>query len=489
MGIRPPVVAGKLVFVTCEPGWKADWPLLVCLDADTGKELWRRELNHLPVSRLSADQRFEAAKAWHEFLDGWARGYRAMALWRGGDDAAKAEANKQLASAGFRPRGGKPGDPYKGQEINIDEARWKPVIEKFKAAGMMGETFREGGALGTSCLGHAFATPISDGERVWAVTAFGGVFCFDKKGELKWAQHVPGQAGEYCRNGRSPLLWKNLLITDITALCRAFDKDTGELKWSAPVGGQAIITPAIITVGGTDVLLCDGVGMKQASPGRAKAFRLPDGQELTVDGWSDLGATALVKLDERDVVFVSEGGDHAPWSGFRGEGHKNSPAAARFRLEGDKLIGTALWNGVDDQAITTYEGMVYHAGKLYVGNVILEALTGKLIAGAPGKGKLRVVPNTRHMLVVAGDKIYGLREQEDKAAKTKYGQLEVHSVDGAKRGQGVLWPAEPTGEKAQQVAQTAGQSNWGYSYSCPFTVSGNRIYARSNDELICIGEK
>jgi hypothetical protein len=266
---------------------------------------------------------------------------------------------------------------------------------------------------------------------------------------------------------------------------------TGELKWSAPVGPQAIISPAIISVAGTDALLCDGGGFKKGGGcGGGKAFRLPDGKELPIEGWTDFGATALVKHDERDVVFFSEGGDHAPWSGFRGEGHKNSPAAVRFQLEGETLKATALWSGIEGQSVSTYEGMVYHAGKLYLRGGIVDALTGKLLAGTVGKDRAKqAVPSSRHMLVIAGDRLYGLGEQDDKATKRKHGLLEVFSLDGKKLGQGTLLPAPVEGEKAEQIGQTVGHPAWSYNYGCPFTVAGNRLYARSNDELICVGSR
>lgn len=492
-GHSSPIVVGSRVFVTCEPGWKSDWPQLLCFDANTGKELWRKDLNHLPVSKLIPEEQTRVAEAWHQFLTKWAEGYKAAWRWRTGDDAAKNEADKQLAKNGFQPRNKKMGDPFDGREINMNEASFKDINTLMKKGNLMGETWREGGSLGVACVGQSFATPISDGQKIWTVTAFGGFFCYSLEGQLLWAKHYPGQMGEYCRNGRSPLLWKDLLLSDITALCRAIDKNTGELKWSALVGQQAIITPTIISVAGTDILLCDGGAMtKGGKLGGGKAFRLPDGKELTIDGWTDLGATALTKCDERDVVFFCEGGDHAPWSGFRATGHQNSPAAVRFRLEGETLKTTLLWNGVDGKAFTAYEGLVYHAGKLYCNGdtgLILDALSGKVLAGSSEKGKTRVTPASRHMLVVAGDRLYGISESSvNKGNKTKVGILSAYSLDGKPIGQGTLLTAKVEGGKSEQIGQTTGNETWGFSYSCPFSVSGDRIYARSNDDLICIGK-
>lgn len=39
-----PIVVGGKVFTLSEPGWEHDAPLAICLDAQTGKLLWQREL-------------------------------------------------------------------------------------------------------------------------------------------------------------------------------------------------------------------------------------------------------------------------------------------------------------------------------------------------------------------------------------------------------------------------------------------------------------
>lgn len=58
VGCGGPLVVGGRVFVMSEHGVAHGFPELLCLDADTGKILWRREINHLeiaiPVARRRA---------------------------------------------------------------------------------------------------------------------------------------------------------------------------------------------------------------------------------------------------------------------------------------------------------------------------------------------------------------------------------------------------------------------------------------------------
>lgn len=68
-----PVAVNGKVLLTCDGGWPEgqDCPQLVCLDADTGNELWRRDIDHfdnLPEgeARAAKADRAEFWKQHHE---------------------------------------------------------------------------------------------------------------------------------------------------------------------------------------------------------------------------------------------------------------------------------------------------------------------------------------------------------------------------------------------------------------------------------------
>ncbi len=42
-----PIVVNNRVFLMCDDGWKDDAPLLLCFDADIGRELWQRPVDNL----------------------------------------------------------------------------------------------------------------------------------------------------------------------------------------------------------------------------------------------------------------------------------------------------------------------------------------------------------------------------------------------------------------------------------------------------------
>jgi outer membrane protein assembly factor BamB len=477
----PVEMAGR-VFVISEGGWPAtqDLPVLQCLDAVTGKELWRKDLNHLPATSLSPADQQAALKAWHDVLADFRTNYTIFNEFSYAADEAGKEAARAKFKALGRDYAGWSGGGY-GQlrklKPKCDEAKAKIAAK----AGLTLATWQHGCGMGQSCFGQTFPTPVTDGTHLYVVTAFGGFFCFDKDGNQVWVKHYPGKVGEYCRNGRSPLIYKDLLISDVTSLARAIDLKTGALKWSQPVDDETMMTPVIITCGQTDVLLCFN----------KKAFRLPDGAPLTIEGGSDFGATALVKSDERDVVFFTGGGEHGGWTN-KGKTEVPPPACVKFKLDGDKLTGTVLWAGIDGQGSSGHTGLLYHDGKLYRGGVALDAKTGKVALGsADRRSGQRAAPNTRHLLQLAGKHLYGLTEtgKSGEGKPAQQATLEVYDLDGKKVGESVFANAPVTGAKQQQIIEQNGWNTWMFSYSCPFTVAGNRIYIRSYDYLWCLGSK
>lgn len=480
-GCAMPVVAGGRVYVMSEPGWKHDWPVLQCFDADTGKELWLREVNHLEVAVPDKAAREAAAKDMADFHAYYRALYRAVFLWNTGTDESKAQARAQLEPYGLKipdatgawreyAAGVVSKNPENAAAMRKLEVRWQALA---KQTGFVGETWRHGLGGGLMAVGHAYATPVTDGKCVWVATASGAFACYDRDGNLKWMKQYPGKAGEFCRNGRSPLLYKDLLISDMTSVVRAIDRETGALKWSAPVDDGTIMTPAIITVGETDVLLCYN----------KKAFRLPDGKPLTVEGGSDFGHTTLVKTDEPDVSFSCGVGEHCGWTG-KGAAPVMSPAVTRWTLEGDKLVGKVLWHGVDGRPRAAHAS-TYYDGKVYMGGVILDALTGKVLGGNTSDRRGVTAPSTQFLWIANGLQ-YGMEAG---------GACTVLTLDGRSVGASRLVPAPVEGEKLLQISSQDSPRfrdlkvpAWqNLSYGGTFMIAGDRIYMRTADYLVCVG--
>ena len=278
-GLGTPVAVGNKVLLTCEGGWPEDqdFPLLLCYDAATGKELWRRTLDHLPATVRDEKKRKEIYQAWHEILARFRLAYTIFNEWMYTDKKA---AEKRFTDNGFVWKGYRGGGYGQLRSLGgkVDEAKQKLVGE----AGLTIESWQHGCGLGMHCIGQTYSTPCSDGEYVYVATSFHAFFCFDLDGNLKWVVQDIGQmagpwGNDYCKNARSPLLYNDMLIADLGCVVRAFDKRTGQLRWKRKMLNKhtGIVSPVIITTGGRDILFSGGPGNSQLT-----AFLLPDGKRL-----------------------------------------------------------------------------------------------------------------------------------------------------------------------------------------------------------------
>jgi outer membrane protein assembly factor BamB len=513
----PTAVNGR-VLVMCEPGLKSDWPVLLCLDERDGRLLWQREINHLPELIKDEAERGQIERTWHDLLAKYRTAYTLFNGWYYAKEEEKEAWEDKFEEQGL-VFGGWHGGGY-GQLRRMkfkDTAAHQADRKTLARGGLSLATWYHDCGMGTHCVGQTFPAPLSDGQRIYVATGLHSYACLDFEGKVRWIKSLRGdgcQGGnDYCKNARQPLLYSGLLISDAGAIVRAIDAATGELRWSAPLRATprkgigkvrlphlSILSPLVVRVGGKDILLCGGGGRTATGTGddetggSLKAFILPGGGPLEVEGWSNPGLWAVVKYDERDVVFFTGGGQHGGWSESDMFGDRPSPAAVRFALSGDKLVGKALWCGIEGQSSRHQAAITYYAGKVYLPEgVILDARAGKILAGlkdVKGRPDSRAVPSTRHLIEVAGGHVYGLKE--DRGSETQPAQaaiLEVYTVEGQKVSANSLANAPVEGEKKRQIIATNGWNTWDFSYACPFTIAGDRIYVRSCDYLWCIGQK
>jgi hypothetical protein len=195
------------------------------------------------------------------------------------------------------------------------------------------------------------------------------------------------------------------------------------------------------------------------------------------------------------VAYFCGNGQHSFWP--ERDTAAKPPAAVRFALEGETLKAEVLWDGKDFPGAGGFTGMLYYKGRLYTTGreaVIIDAATGKALAKAGGKGSNtanRILPDTRHLLLLAGDRFYGLNGSHRTCDGNfdTFATLGCYSLDGKLLGQSKLTAAPVEGAKLEQVRTQVGWDKWPFGYGLTFTIGGNRIYVRGFDELICIGEK
>ena len=209
------------------------------------------------------------------------------------------------------------------------------------------ETFIQGGQSGSTHYknGHASATPVTDGERVYASFGARGLAAVDLNGAIVWQRDL-GPMGAYHGTAGSPLLYRDRLILYqdqfSDSFVAAFDARSGRTLWktsrSAVVGWG---TPVAIRAGDHDEIIV-------SSQSTVYAYDPDTGREL----WRCHGSNEEViptPVVGHGMVFCSSGragptlairpggrGDvtrsHLAWSSPRGSPFVPSPV-----LYGDHL--------------------------------------------------------------------------------------------------------------------------------------------------------
>jgi outer membrane protein assembly factor BamB len=121
----------------------------------------------------------------------------------------------------------------------------------------------------------AAPTPITDGERVYALFATGDLVAYDKDGDLAWYRSLVGDyptLGNNVGMAASPTIWNDLLILCMENAGESFavgiDKNTGENRWRiARPRGINWVSPIVIrNQGQAEVLLQGPTGIDAHDP-------------------------------------------------------------------------------------------------------------------------------------------------------------------------------------------------------------------------------
>jgi outer membrane protein assembly factor BamB len=186
--------------------------------------------------------------------------------------------------------------------------------------------------------GHASATPVTDGERIYVSFGARGMAAFDMEGKLVWHQDL-GPIDNYWGTAGSPLLYKDRVILyqdgRSSSFVVAFEARTGKQVWrtnrEASVGWG---TPIAIRAGDRDELIVH-------SQNRVLAYSPDTGREL----WRCNGSLFEViptPVVGHGMLFCSSGragptlairpggqgdvtGTHVVWSSPRGSPFVPSP--------------------------------------------------------------------------------------------------------------------------------------------------------------------
>lgn len=312
-GYSSPVLCEGRLFITSHP---SD---VICIDAASGKELWRRAVGY--AEALGKDEAERIAQTHAEL------------------ETKRREIGKQYDLL----RKADPGSPQletlKQQRKEFDDQR-RQFERQFPSE-------KRGGA------GNAAATVVCDGRRVFAVFGTGVVAALDADGQLLWARHLDAPQQGFGHSS-SPVIAGGKLIVHIEQLT-ALEPATGKTLWHVDLPAK-FGTPAVAHLGGDDVVITPSGAFVASSDGRVLAkeqFQLSNNSPLMHDG----------------VLYAHEGGKVIAL---------RLPDSLQAPFEPELLWEST---GTRDQRMASallHDGLLYAAGRRGIIDVT-DAATGKLV--------------------------------------------------------------------------------------------------------------
>jgi outer membrane protein assembly factor BamB len=300
-----PIVVGDKVFVGSEPDE------LLCIDARSGKLLWRKSV--FIDASIPAEDR-AAVRAALRQMESQALAMdvpgKVAAYWLAAiapqEDPGMAETAKRIEGvfADIQKRAIALNE--KEMELGIVTAPSQATLLKHKlldpkawsklAASRHLQYFAQ--------TGLSMPTPASDGAHVWFQTSLGAIACLDLEGNVVWNNRLPAAmatTGKAFANSGSPLVLGDRLVYSLFGRdVYAVDKRTGRELWkfqNKSLGGRGSSAVAPMRLGNRDLVLAPGTAILDAATG-AELGRLPVGGDAR-RGHTVFGDSVIFTFDMR----------------------------------------------------------------------------------------------------------------------------------------------------------------------------------------------
>jgi len=290
----------------------------------------------------------------------------------------------------------------------------------------------------------ASPSPVTDGERVYAIFGTGQVAAVDMNGKAAWTRHLGKEFGPFKINwghGSSPIVHKGALILlcyhEGASYLLALDGRTGKQLWKVdrPAGTRSYSTPLVAPTAKVDELIVN-------SSRGLEAYDAATGQPLWHFDEPNEFPIPVSMLDQ-GIIYLSRGYRSGPYAAIRPGGR------------GDISKTHVVWHVPTGAPYTSslvhYQGLLYMAGDVGVVTCV-DAKTGERVWRERMDGVFTASP-------VAGDgKVYLMTETGEtivlKAGRTPE-ILARNKIDG------------------RILASPA--------------ISGGRLFIRTDDAILAIG--
>jgi outer membrane protein assembly factor BamB len=309
------------------------------------------------------------------------------------------------------PRNPRPTHVHRFVVLALDrrtgETIWQTVVRE--------ELPHEAGHVTAS---HASASPVTDGEHIWAFFGSRGLYCLDRKGKVVWEEdfgdmRTRNEFGE----GASPVLHDDTLVVNWDhegeSFIVALDKRTGEQRWKVPRDEPTSwSTPLMIEDDGRALVVVSATN-------RVRAYDVGTGKEVWECG--GLGPNCIpVPVADGERLFVMSGFREAAGFAMRYRGGKGdiSGDAVAWRLDsGMSYVPSPLLYGGKLYFLEKFKGMLschdFETGKTHYTKQRLADL-GNIYASPVGAaGRVYIVARDGNAVVLRhGEKFEILARSE-----------------------------------------------------------------------------
>lgn len=254
----------------------------------------------------------------------------------------------------------------------------------------------------------ASASPVTDGERVYAVFGTGQVVAVDNAGRRVWHRNLAAEHGPFQVNwghGSSPVVYKDLVILpcyhEPQSYLLAMDAKTGATRWKVDRGAKVVSysTPIVVPAAGGDELVLN-------TSAAIEAYRPATGEALWRVAEESRFAIPM-PVHEAGVVYASRGYRSGPYLAIRTGGR------------GDVSASHVQWKAPTGapyiSSLVYADGLLFMAGDVGVVTCV-DAKTGERVWQERVDGIFTASP------IVAGGRLYLVSENGEtivmRAART-----------------------------------------------------------------------
>jgi outer membrane protein assembly factor BamB len=288
------------------------------------------------------------------------------------------------------------------------------------------------------------ASPVTDGETIYAWFGTGQLVALDRTGTIKWQRHLGKEISPFdiqWGHSSSPVIYRDSLILlcdhPSASYVLAVDKRTGKDLWKADrgKGRSAYSTPLIVESGSRPELIVN-------STERIDAYDLADGRLLWFLGEANRFPVPTPVVHD-GIIYASRGYRSGPYMAIRPGG------------SGDVSASHVLWRVPTGapyvSSLLHYDGIVYMANDVGVLTAV-DAKTGERVWQQRVDGVFSASP------VAGGGHVYFVSENGDTI---------------------VL--------KAGKAPEVVARNAIGERALASPAISNGRLFVRTDDHIYCIG--